>query len=112
MTETIHDICLDTVRSAPTLELADADAVVDTLTERIIKILTSDPELSARSTDTWCLMLADVASRSVDELGELIEGSAKLSEVVTEIARALAARAAENRTAQNSPKRLDAEVTP
>jgi hypothetical protein len=88
MTEAIHDVCLDTVCSVPTLELADAHAVVDTLTEHIIKILPSDPELSSRSTDTWCLMLADVASRSVDELGELIEGGAKLSAVVTEIARA------------------------
>jgi len=101
MTETILDICLHTVWSVPALERADADAVVDTLTERIIKILPSDPELSARSTDSL-LMLADLASRSVDELGELIEGGAKLNEVVTEIARALAARAAENRTAQNS----------
>ena len=110
MTETILDICLHTVCSVPTLERADADAVVDTLTERIINILPSDPELSARSTDSL-LMLADLASRSVDELGELVEGGAKLDDRHTDRSGARGQSSGKSNSSEFA-ERLDAEVTP
>jgi hypothetical protein len=86
------EICTDAVAWLPTLDQADADAVIAAVLDRIIAVLRADPRVPQLTWEAWRLLFADVEVRSRDELGELIEGKGDIDTAVGEIVDAFTAR--------------------
>ena len=86
--EAIHNV----IAWLDTLSQRDADAAVNTLVERIIVILRRDPRMPRLVNEEWRLLFADIAARSRDELGELIEGKGDIDEAADAVGRALTER--------------------
>jgi len=63
---------------------------VDALIDRIVVLLRRDPRMPRLPYEDWRLLFADVATRSLDELGELIEGKGDIDEAADAIAQTLA----------------------
>jgi hypothetical protein len=93
---TMFDIIWYAVEPIPLLEQADADRVIDAVIERIIKVLRKDPRMPALCSDDYRVLFADVAARTREETGALINGKVDLAETVEAIVEALAVEARED----------------
>jgi hypothetical protein len=86
-----EEICTNAVAWFPTLEQADADAMVATILERITA-LRADPRMPQLTCEGWRLLFADIEVRSREELGELIQGKGNIDTALGEIVDALTAK--------------------